>query len=136
MSSLFRKNVFFEREQDKYDDEAKDYLGNQQKTQQLLNKARKKAQRKKGNLGDAWNKLQLFIDLVKAYSKGEYRNVSTKTIITVIGALLYFVSPLDLIPDFLLGIGFIDDAAVIGYALKKISTEIDAFSVWKMSGRY
>ncbi|WHY87858.1 YkvA family protein [Neobacillus novalis] len=133
---MFRKNVFFEREQDKYDDEAKDYLGNQQKTQQLLNKARKKAQRKKGNLGDAWNKLQLFIDLVKAYSKGEYRNVSTKTIITVIGALLYFVSPLDLIPDFLLGIGFIDDAAVIGYALKKISTEIDAFSVWKMSGRY
>ncbi|MFJ5713542.1 YkvA family protein [Neobacillus sp. NPDC093127] len=133
---MFRKNVILEREQHKYADEAKDYLANQQKTQQLLNKARKKAQRKKGNLGDAWNKLQLFIDLVKAYSKGEYRNVSTKTIITVIGALLYFVSPLDLIPDFIIGMGFIDDAAVIAYALKKISTEIDAFSDWKMSGRH
>ncbi|MFF2446077.1 YkvA family protein [Neobacillus sp. NPDC058068] len=132
---MFRKNIIFEKEQRKYDDEAMDYLGNQQKTQQLLNKAGKKAQRKKGNLGEAWNKLQLFIDLVKAYSKGEYRNVSTKTIITVTCALLYFVSPLDLIPDFIVGIGFIDDAAVIGYALKKISSELDAFSDWKKAGK-
>ncbi|ETI66038.1 YkvA family protein [Neobacillus vireti] len=133
---MFRKNIIFEKEQCKYDDEAKVYLGNQQKTQQLLNKARKKAQRKKGNLGEAWNKLQLFIDLVKAYSKGEYRNVSTKTIITVIVALLYFVSPLDLIPDFIIGFGFIDDAAMIGYTLKKISTEIDLFSEWKKSRNF
>jgi uncharacterized membrane protein YkvA (DUF1232 family) len=33
--------------------------------------------------------------------------------LTLFGALAYFVSPIDLIPDFLLGIGYTDDAAVL-----------------------
>ncbi|MBV7503978.1 DUF1232 domain-containing protein [Bacillus sp. sid0103] len=121
----------FEKEQYKYNNEAKDYLGNPQKTQGLLNKAIKLANEKKESLGEVWDKLQLFFELVKAYSKGEYKNIAPSTILTVIGTLLYFVSPLDLIPDFIIGLGILDDAALIGYTVKKISTELDAFSKWK-----
>jgi uncharacterized membrane protein YkvA (DUF1232 family) len=128
---VFGKNKILEKEQTKYNIEAKDYLDNQQKTQSLLNKAIKLANDKKENLGEVWEKLQLFIELVKAYSKGEYKNISPSTILTIIGTLLYFVSPIDLVPDFIIGLGILDDAALIGFTVKKISTELDTFTKWK-----
>ncbi|WP_051633677.1 YkvA family protein [Bacillus sp. UNC41MFS5] len=128
---MFGKTKIFEKEQHKYSNEAKEYLRNPQKTEGLLNKAIKMANEKKGSLGEVWEKLQLFFELVKAYSKGEYKNVSPSTILSVIGTLLYFVSPLDLVPDFIIGLGILDDAALIGFTVKKISTELDAFSKWK-----
>lgn len=130
---MFGKDDIFEKEQHNYNEEAKDLVGNQQKIKGLLYKAIRKANLKKGTLGEAWDQLHLFIDLVKSYSKGEYRDVSTSTIITVIGAILYFVSPLDLVPDFIIGLGILDDAAIIGYTLKKISTELDDFTKWRKS---
>ncbi len=127
---LFRKERL-EKEQNKYNGEANELINNQKKLKGLLHNVIKKGNEKKGTLGEAWDKLQLFVELIKAYSKGEYRDVTKSTIITVIGALLYFVSPLDLVPDFIIGIGIIDDAAVIGYTIKKLSGELDAFSQWK-----
>ncbi|MEH7012945.1 YkvA family protein [Neobacillus niacini] len=115
----------------KHRESALGYLDNPKKTEGLLKKAIIKARNNKGTLGDAWEKLQLFFDLVQAYSKGEYRNVAPTTILTIIGAILYFVSPLDVVPDFLVGLGILDDAAVISLALKKLSAEIDEFKIWK-----
>jgi uncharacterized membrane protein YkvA (DUF1232 family) len=46
--------------------------------------------------------------------------------------LLYLVSPLDLLPDFLPG-GFADDAAVIGFVVKKLRSELVAFEAWEKS---
>jgi uncharacterized membrane protein YkvA (DUF1232 family) len=122
-----------DKEQHDYEKKAWDFIDDSQKTNGLLQKALSKADQKKSNLGDAWDKLQLLIELVRSYSKGEYRNVSKSTIVTIIGALIYFISPLDAIPDFIIGLGIIDDAAVIGYTLKKISAEIDQFKTWKHS---
>ncbi len=45
-------------------------------------------------------------------------------------ALLYLASPLDVLPDFLPG-GFLDDAAVVGFIVKKIRTELAAFEAWE-----
>lgn len=115
----------------KQQENAKGYIDNPKKTEGLLKKAILKAKNNKGTLGDAWEKLQLFFDLVQAYTKGEYRNVAPSTILTIIGAILYFVSPLDVVPDFLVGLGILDDAAVISFTLKKLSTEIDEFKIWK-----
>lgn len=131
VNDLFGKTKIFENEQLKYNDKAKEYLDSPQKTQGLLNKAVKMANAKKESLGEVWEKLQLFFELVKAYSKGEYKNISPSTILTVIGTLVYFISPLDLVPDFIIGLGILDDAALIGYTVKKLANELDAFSKWK-----
>ncbi|MEH7076142.1 YkvA family protein [Neobacillus drentensis] len=130
---MFDKTKIFEKEQHKYSNEAKKYLGNSQKTEGLLNKAIKLANEKRASLGEGWGKLQLFLELVKAYSKGEYKNVSPSTVLTIIGTLLYFVSPLDLVPDFIVGLGILDDAALIGFTVKKVSAELEAFSKWKQA---
>ncbi|MDP4163640.1 MAG: DUF1232 domain-containing protein, partial [Bacillota bacterium] len=49
----------------------------------------------------------------------------------VIGSVIYFVSPIDLVPDFIAGLGFLDDAAVIGFTLKKISGDLERYKEWK-----
>jgi len=128
---MYSNDELIEKEQFNYMKNAKEFLGNPQKLKDLLNKVIHKATEKKGYLGDAWDKLHLFVDLVKAYTKGEYKNVQPSTIVTIIGALLYFISPIDLVPDFIIGLGIFDDAAVIGFTLKKLSKELDQFEQWK-----
>ena len=62
---------------------------------------------------------------------GEYDGVSRQTIVAVTAALLYFVVPLDVIPDFLIGVGFIDDASVVGYVMTMLAAEMDTFRRWQ-----
>ena len=42
----------------------------------------------------------------------------------LIAALAYFVLPVDIIPDFIAGIGFTDDAAVLATAIALVSSHI------------
>ncbi|MDR7002346.1 YkvA family protein [Neobacillus niacini] len=128
---MFGNQEKVKKEFNKYKNKALEFLNNQQKTGELLTQAQSKGKEQKHSLGNALGKLERLIELIKAYSKGEYRNISKSTLATVIGAILYFVSPIDMIPDFIVGLGIVDDAAVIGYAIKKISGELDEFEKWK-----
>ena len=79
--------------------------------------------------------IRVMIELVKDYRKGEYKELSRNSIILVVISLVYLVSPIDIIPDFLIG-GFVDDAAVIAYVLKKITIELAAYKEWKNDKAY
>lgn len=76
------------------------------------------------------NDIKLLIQLIKDYKNHNYREVSKNSIIMIIISLIYLVNPMDLIPDFLVG-GFIDDAAVIAYVLKKLQIELSHYKKWK-----
>ena len=78
--------------------------------------------------------LILCIALVRSWMHGEYDGVSRQTIVAVTAALLYFVVPLDVIPDFLIGVGFIDDASVVGYVMTMLAAEMDTFRRWQERG--
>ena len=82
-------------------------------------------------IGEVREQLQLLIELLQVYASGEYRDVSKETMITVAAAVIYFLVPLDVVPDFLLGWGLVDDAAIISYVLSQISDELDAFKQWR-----
>jgi uncharacterized membrane protein YkvA (DUF1232 family) len=62
--------------------------------------------------------------------KGEYRNISVQGIVGTAAALLYFVAPIDIIPDFLI-FGFADDAALIIWIYTNYKREIDEFLEWE-----
>ncbi|XJZ28276.1 YkvA family protein [Bacillota bacterium Lsc_1132] len=133
---MFQKNEHDLQKWQEYNQmKAKEYLNKPKKTERLLTKALKKAMNHRDSLGNAWDKLKLLTDLVRTYTKGEYRNVSPATILTVIGAIIYFVSPVDLVPDFIAGLGLFDDAAVIGFTLKRISSELEAFKEWQAGAK-
>ena len=70
--------------------------------------------------------LKMLKAMLKDYLSGKYK-FSSRTIIYVVAGLLYFVSPVDLIPDFILGLGFVDDAAILAMVIKRIKTELDKY---------
>jgi uncharacterized membrane protein YkvA (DUF1232 family) len=70
--------------------------------------------------------LKTMFELLRAVARGDYR-LRKETLILVAGAVLYFVIPIDVIPDFIPVAGFVDDAAVIAWVVKTCKTEIDLF---------
>ena len=107
-------------------------LKNPRLLKQMLTKAVSKMGRAEdGPLNEVKEQLQRLIALLKAYVSGDYREVSTQTMITVAAAIVYFVVPFDGIPDFLFGWGLIDDAAVISYVVAQLSSELAAFAAWQ-----
>ena len=75
--------------------------------------------------------IETLIDLIRCWVSGDYREVSHGSVVAIVAAIVYFVVPLDLIPDFLLGFGYIDDVAVVSYVLNVLRREIDAFERWR-----
>jgi len=115
----------------KFEKKAKEYVKRPEKTDVLIKDATKKADDKKGSLTEIWDNLQLLFELVSAWRKGAYRKIPTASIVTIIASIIYFVSPIDLMPDFLVGLGIVDDAAVIGFVLKQITADLEKFKIWK-----
>lgn len=74
--------------------------------------------------------LQTMLRLLRAYGDGTYRQVSGKNLALAGLGLLYLVSPLDVVPDFLPA-GLADDAAVIGFILRQVRSELVAFEAWE-----
>jgi uncharacterized membrane protein YkvA (DUF1232 family) len=69
--------------------------------------------------------------LIRAYFRGEYRNVSQDALLTIIAAVSYLVDPFDLIPDEIPFLGFLDDATVIGFAIMRTRQVLDDFMIWE-----
>ena len=70
--------------------------------------------------------MKLLFSMVVDSIKGNY-NLDTKTYLLITGVLAYVALPTDLIPDFIPGIGFIDDAFVIGWTIKTLKEEIENY---------
>ena len=87
--------------------------------------------RKSGRLTLARNDLKLLQELLVAWVRGDYRGVSSQALVSVVAALLYFLAPVDLVPDWLLGVGFLDDLAVLAWVVRRWQSELDAFKVWR-----
>ncbi len=99
-----------------------------------LNKLYKLALKKFDKLGLSeftLQNLKIMISMAQDFINGNYRAYNRKNVILIISGLLYLVNPFDLIPDFLIGIGFLDDIYVMKFILKKITKEIDRYNAWK-----
>ncbi len=97
----------------------------------LLTKAERRLDRvNAGRLTPIKKDVQTLLRLMRAYGEGRYRQLSKKNLALASLGIIYLVSPLDVLPDFLPG-GFFDDAAVIGFIVKKIRTELVAFEIWE-----
>ena len=77
-----------------------------------------------GLLARLFQNLRLLVPLIKDYWKGNYRDVSIRSIIIFVVALIYIISPIDLIPDYIIGLGQIDDVAIIGFSLFFLEIEV------------
>lgn len=71
------------------------------------------------------------VRLVRNYVSGSYRQVETGTIVSALGVLLYTLSPVDLVPDFIPVVGFLDDLALLSWFVEKFQGEIVRFREWE-----
>jgi len=80
-------------------------------------------------------RLQLFTlgRLAKAYALGHYREIPWKTMLLLLGAIIYFINPLDLLPDVIPIAGLTDDFAVLIWVYNALGTEIEKFQEWESS---
>ncbi len=75
---------------------------------------------------------KVMFGMLKDYRSGVYSNVPWFTIAAIAFSFLYLLNPFDLIPDFIPGIGYVDDFAVFTFALRFIESDLHNYLDWKL----
>ena len=84
-------------------------------------------------VGDKLSNVPAMASLLRSYAKKEYTNIPVKSIVAITSALIYLVSPIDLIPDHIPVIGYIDDATVIDICWNMVADDVAAYNEWRAS---
>ena len=82
------------------------------------------------NLGDKKNDFLLLIDMVKDSMDGSFE-IPALTLASIIGSIIYVISPFDAIPDIIPVVGWGDDVAVIGVVMASIATIVEDYKKHK-----
>jgi uncharacterized membrane protein YkvA (DUF1232 family) len=76
--------------------------------------------------------LKLLFGLLRAFFLGQYKDISKENLALIILGLLYFLNPLDFIPDLLVG-GFLDDVFIMGWVIRNVREELEKYEEWRSS---
>ena len=82
-------------------------------------------------LGRFINDGKLLISIVKDYLNGSYKNIPWWALTAIVFTLLYVFSPVDIIPDVIPVIGFLDDAAVVAVCVLLVEQQLHEYKEWK-----
>ena len=115
---------------DKSKEKAKKLLEDEDKMDRFLERLEKKLKHIPV-VGGILSEIPTLISLVKAFIQKKYLEIPIGSVIAIVGALIYFLSPVDLIPDLLPAIGLADDAAVLTLAFKLVHDDVVEFKSWR-----
>ena len=124
------KNRFFRKAKER----ALHILRDKEKLKSLMKMSKEKLKDVKlDNIKDSKfvDRVKVILRMVKAYVTGAYRDVQIQNIVLLVGALVYFVTPIDLIADFIPITGYVDDFTVIALVYAKLKEEIDRYILWE-----
>ena len=111
---------------------AKSYVSDPKRLRTLFEEAtRQSTSLPKDSFKDSWPYLQTMLRLIRAYYRNDYRAVPETSLVVIIAAIIYVISPLDVIPDAIPAIGFLDDATVLALALQRTRQDLDDFMIWE-----
>ena len=82
-------------------------------------------------IGKKVSEIPTIISLLRKYLKKEYQDLPIGTLIAILAACIYFILPIDLIPEGFLFVGLVDDAAVITGCLKLIESDVQEYKEWR-----
>jgi uncharacterized membrane protein YkvA (DUF1232 family) len=119
-----------QRELEKGYDKAEKVLNDGDKLERLLQRLEKKLKLLPA-VGDALSNIPIMVSLVRSYIKKEYTDIPIGSIIAIISAIAYFVSPVDLLPDSIPLIGLVDDVAVVAACLKLVGSDVAEYVKWR-----
>jgi uncharacterized membrane protein YkvA (DUF1232 family) len=118
------------RELEKKEKKAKKMLETTRGFEQVLVHIDLKITRVVKHIHEIIDDLRLLFNLVKDVVQLRYTDLPLGSLLAVCGALLYFLAPLDLAPDFLPAIGFSDDITVILLGIKQVHRDLVKYKKW------
>ena len=98
---------------------------------EFLSHAHRKLETHSGVFQSISAEVDTLIRLIRACVTGQYPEIPWRTLTWAGAALVYFVNPLDLVPDFIAGAGLVDDLAVFTYVLAMLKGELSKFRSWE-----
>lgn len=98
----------------------------------ILGAAGGKAMLKRKNRKKCIQYITIFFQMLRDWRNGDYPRSQVKTLFLLTAAILYIAMPLDIIPDVILGLGIIDDAAVLGLIWMLIKKEMSQYEKWRL----
>jgi uncharacterized membrane protein YkvA (DUF1232 family) len=72
-----------------------------------------------------------FVRMIRSYQTGDYQRTPWKSLLLITAGIIYFVSPLDLIPDFIPVLGFMDDITVVLWILNSVGRDVEKYEEWE-----
>lgn len=126
------ENKFFRRAKKK----AEEVAGDRSKLNNVLSSTREKLDEihledtKVFKLGE---RIKVLLRMMRAYAQGSYKEIPWRTMLVLLAAIIYFLMPLDLIPDFIPVSGFIDDFTVVMLVSGAFQQDIQEFLDWEKS---
>jgi len=112
---------------------ARTYARDKRKTRHLLDQADAKVKHQHGALHKLRGDFLELLGMIRAWATGNYTVVPWKSLLLGIAAVLYFVNPFDLVPDFLPLTGLVDDVAVLAFVLKSLQKDLARFRAWQQA---
>ena len=106
---------------------AESYLDDHDKLQVVIEEAFLKGRRAKMSIQVGWEYLQVFYALLKDHITGAVRCCSKEDLVSIVAAMVYFISTVDVFPDFIPLFGYVDDAFVIGLVAAKTNRAVEAY---------
>ncbi len=118
---------------DKFSEKAKELIDNPEKVSAVLEKAISLCDDLSylRIIGKHFREASLVCNMLNDYICKRYTKVPTATVITLLAAVLYFVSPIDIIPDFLPLIGHLDDMIIFGFVQDAAKADLKKYEKWK-----
>lgn len=135
MASFRDKTVdFFTKAKIVYQKKAQEIAGEEGKLGKLVLQVKERLEKVSDNpkVKAALEPILMFKRMIQAHLSGQFK-VTNKTLGLIVLGLVYFVTPLDFIPDFMPLIGFADDLSVLLAIYNSVKHEIDEFKMWEKS---
>jgi len=135
MASFRDKTVdFFTKAKIVYQEKAQEIAGEDGKLNKLILQVKERLEKVSDNpkVKAALEPILVFKRMIQAHLSGQFK-VSKKTLGLIVLGLVYFITPIDFIPDFMPLIGFADDLSVLLAIYNSVKHEIDEFKMWEKS---
>ena len=75
--------------------------------------------------------VKLLASALRDFRSGAYRQIPWNAVVLLAAALAYVISPVDLVPDFLVPVGWTDDLVVLAVAWRTVKQQLRAYCAWK-----
>ncbi len=109
-------------------------INNPKRLKSLLGASVKKIQelqKDKDGLKKLKQTVPMFNKMIRAFISGKYKRLPWKSLLLIAAGLVYFVSPIDIIPDFIPVLGYLDDMTIILWIANAIREDVENYQEWE-----